>query len=268
MPANTTFSAPHIPYNNLNFYISYINIHLCSANGVLHLKLPSICHTSGLVFSCHCRFRFLGLSFNFLSPSVTLTDYQPYIHTSSYSPSVLFSWLFYLRLIIHAKIAERLNSVGLLPVSSFLNAISWLTCGRMLFRPPLLQLWAFGNLNNRWDSQNSMLYPSIKQKIFVPCVLFEEGSLFTTFKPWKLHRLGPQEYSFDMRYTKQIYDITSRKSNIVACNQNCSATPHRLYQWLNTKVIFIWPMHYFRVCHIIITKAAIIFVTVQTDFNS
>ena len=152
MPANTTLSAPHIPYIKLKFCISYTNVHTCTANGVLlYLKIPSICNTSVLVFSCHCRFRFLGLRFDFLSPSVTVTDYRPYIHTSSYSSvtfsSVLFSWLYHLRLIIHAKVAKRLTSVVFLPVSSFLNAISWLTSGHLFFMPPLLQIWAFGNLN-------------------------------------------------------------------------------------------------------------------------
>ena len=156
MPANTTFSAPHIPCINLRFCISYINVRLCTANGVLYLKLPSICHTSGLVFSCHCKFRFFGVSFDFFCHSVTLTDYQPYMHISSYSPSVLFSWLFHLRLIIHANVAQW---------PCYQSVASWMLFpgwrGRLLFRPPLLHLWAFGNLNNTWNSQNSVLFPRL-----------------------------------------------------------------------------------------------------------
>jgi hypothetical protein len=135
---------------NIKFCITYINVHTCTTNGVLYLKFPSICHTSVLVLSCYCRFRFSRLSLNFLSlslslsRSVTLTDYRPYIHTSSYSSltfnSVLFSWFFHLRLIIHAKVAKCLSSVVLLPVRSFLNAISWLTRGHLFIMPSLLHI--------------------------------------------------------------------------------------------------------------------------------
>lgn len=72
-------------------------------------------------------------SFNFFSRLIT---YRSYIETGSYSPSNLSSVFFFLprlRLILYARVRECLSSVVLLPVSSFLNAISlelWLWSGR------------------------------------------------------------------------------------------------------------------------------------------
>jgi len=57
------------------------------------------------------------------------------------------------------------------------------------------------------------------------------------------------------------------KCNIVVFFQDFSEIPRRMYHWLNTKVILIWPTHYFHVCHIIITKRTIIFIRVLTDCN-
>ena len=49
--------------------------------------------------------------------------------------------------------------------------------------------------------------------------------------------------------------------------QNSSETLRCMHHWFNTKVNWILPMHYFHMCHIIITKRKIIFITVLTDCN-
>jgi hypothetical protein len=229
---------------------------------VLYLNLPSICHTSGLVFRCHCRFKFVGLSFDFLSPSVTLTDYQPYIHTSSYSPSVLFSWLFHLRLIIHAKLAQ---------CSCYQSVASWMPfpgwrvviyCSDLPFsNSELLEIWTIYRIHkirryiHQSNNQLLCLVFYLKKGHFLPRPNHENFDLY--------HKNIHLTRGISNRFTT----LRHAKCNIVVCFQNFSEIPRRMYHWLNTKVILIWPTHYFHVCHIIITKRTIIFIRDLTDCN-